>query len=103
MSPGRRPIHGTRSTSTSTTPARAIRRPKAMRILPRSCTSLEQALLTRGGGRRLFAQVAIGFAGDAASVRRPDDEADLQQVGLDRRFLTAIVDHYGGGPVEAAG
>src|SRR6185436_20886797 len=36
MAPGRRPTHGTRPTSTSTTPARAMRRPKAMRILPMS-------------------------------------------------------------------
>src|SRR5262245_58822673 len=35
MSPGNRPSQGTRPTSRSTTPARAMSRPKAMRILPR--------------------------------------------------------------------
>src|SRR5262245_50911202 len=34
MSPGSRPIQGTRPTSMSTTPARTMSRPKPMRILP---------------------------------------------------------------------
>src|SRR2546426_12206264 len=103
MSPGRRPIHGTRPTSTSTTPARAIKSPKAMRILPTSfMTSFEEALLPGGGGGGLLAQVPVRLTGDASAVGRPHDEADLQEVGLDHlgQSLGLVVDG-GGDRLEA--
>src|SRR6266850_4685393 len=99
MSPGSRPIHGTRPTSTRTRPTRAIKRPKAMRILPTSFTesSREQSLLTQGRGGRLFAQMQVRLAGHPPSVGRAHDEADLQEIGLDHlgQRLGLVVD--GGG------
>src|SRR3989442_9803577 len=84
MSPGSRPSHGTRPASTSTTPTRASSAPSAMSALPTSFRrSLEEAGLARGRCRRLLAQVQVRPAGHAPTVRRPHDEADLEEIRLD--------------------
>src|SRR5262245_60369739 len=64
-STGRRPIHGTRPTSSITTPAMAIRRPKAMRILAIGAGSMSPALIEGGlrwmrpGSARRCSSVAL--------------------------------------------
>src|SRR2546425_3776353 len=103
MSPGSRPIHGTRPAATSTTPTRASSTPNAMSALPTSFRrSLEETRLSGGRRRRLLAQVHVRLAGHAAPVRRPHDEADLQEIWLDHlgQRLRLVVDG-GGDRLEA--
>src|SRR5439155_7080441 len=98
MSPGSRPSNGTRPASTSTTPTRASSAPSAMSALLTSFRrSLEEAGLAGGRRRRLLAQVPVRLAGHAPTVRRPHDEADLEEIRLDHlgQRLRLVVD--GGG------
>src|SRR5262245_58178141 len=100
MSPGSRPSHGTRPARTRTTPATVSNTPSAMSALPTSFRgSLEEACLSGGRRRRLLAQVQIRLAGHAPAVRRPHDEADLEEVRLDhlREGLRLVVDGGGDG------
>src|SRR5437879_12787700 len=103
MSPGSRPIQGTRPTSTSTRPTRAIKRPKPMRSLPRSFTvagawrAFEEPLLAGCRGGRLLAQMPVGFPGDPPPVGRAHDEAALQDVGFDHLGQSPRHDVHGAG------
>src|SRR5438552_17071166 len=99
MSPGSRPSHGTRPTSTSTTPTRAIRRPKAMRILPTSFTTIrsrlfEESRLARSRGSGLLARLGVRRGGQPTNSGRRHDEADLKETALDHhgQRLRLVVD-----------
>src|ERR687891_1843210 len=98
MSPGSRPSHGMRPTSTSSTPTAAIASPSTMSALPTlTRTSFEEAHLAGRARGRLLAEMPVRVARHAAAGRRALDEADLQQVRLhhlDER-VAIVVDRRG--------
>src|SRR5215475_13448241 len=105
MSPGRRPSHGTRPATISSTPTSAMTMPSTMSIRPTSCMAAsfiaaasfkERSLAgARGTARgRLALQVRVRLASHAAAPRLASDEADLEQVGLHdlRECFRLVVD-----------
>src|SRR5512134_562121 len=88
MSPGSRPIHGTRSKNTSTSPRTAITTPSTTSARPSSAIGvivslLKEGPLAGGDGWRLLAEVHVSLARDPAAARLARNEADLQQIWLD--------------------
>src|SRR3989442_9351248 len=83
MSPGTRPIHGTRPTSISTMPTTAMTTPTMTRARPTSdMVSLEEATLPAWRGGRLLLQVQVCLTWHPSARRRSHDEADLQEIGF---------------------
>src|SRR5215467_16107321 len=91
MSPGSRPSHGTFPVkcppSHRSPPSTTITIPKPKRNLPRSamweCPSDRQLPLRARARGRGNAEMSVRGRGDLATGGRADDEADLQQEGLD--------------------
>src|SRR5688572_13853156 len=102
MSPGSRPSHGTRPTSTRTTPITATSTPRTISARPSSdigpasaaVVLLKQRSLAGAAGRRGAPQVRIGLAGDPAAARLARQEADLEQIRFHdlRERLRLVVD-----------
>src|SRR5437867_11809503 len=95
MSPGSRPIHGTRPASISTMPTTATTTPTMTRARPISdMASLEEAPLPAWRSGRLPLQVQVCLARYPPPRRRADHEADLQEIRLDelRERLGLVVD-----------
>src|SRR5213593_202456 len=95
MSPGSRPIHGTRPASISTMPTTAMTTPPTTRARPMSdMASLEEAPLPAWRGGRLPLQVQVCLTRHPPARRRADHEADFQEIRLDklRERLGLVVD-----------
>src|SRR5438046_7882820 len=83
MSPGSRPIHGTRPASISTMPTTAMTAPTMTRARPTSdMASLEETTLPALRGGRLPLQMQVCFTCHPPARRRAHDEADIQAIGL---------------------
>src|SRR3989442_13992007 len=95
MSPGSRPIHGTRPASISTMPAPGVTAPTMTRARPTpDRASLEETALPALRGGRLPLQMQVCLTGHPPTRRRAHDEADLQEIGLHhlRERLGLVVD-----------
>src|SRR5437899_10882048 len=95
MSPGSRPIHGTRPASISTMPTTAMTTPTMTRARPTSdMASLEETTLPAFSGGRLPLQMHVCLTCHPPARRRAHDEADLQEIGLHhlRERLGLVVD-----------
>src|SRR5262249_54052225 len=95
MSPGSRPIHGTRPASISTMPTTAMTTPTMTRARPTSdMASLEKAALPAWRRGRLPLQVHVALAGDPPTRRRAHHEANFQKIRLHqfRERLGLVVD-----------
>src|SRR5262249_20034399 len=95
MSPGSRPIHGTRPASISPMPTTAMTTPTMTRVRPTSdMASLEEATLPAWRRGRLPLQVQVSLAGDPPTRRRAHHEADFQKIRLHqlRERLGLVVD-----------
>src|SRR2546422_1649373 len=95
MSPGSRPIQGTRPASISTMPTTAMTAPTMTRARPTSdMVSLEEAALPAWRGGRLPLQMQVCLTCHPSPRRRSHDEADLQEIGLHqlRERLRLVVD-----------
>src|SRR5712691_4045724 len=83
MSPGKRPIQGTRPASINMKPTTAMTTPTMTSARPISdMASFEEATLTAWGGGRLLPQVQVCLSGHTPPSRCAHHEADLQEVGL---------------------
>src|SRR5256712_13706773 len=83
MSPGSRPIQGTRPASISTMPTTAMTAPTMTRARPTSdMVSLEEAALPAWRGGRLPLQRQVCLPCHPSPRRRSHDEADLPEIGL---------------------
>src|SRR5262245_4354428 len=95
MSPGSRPIHGTRSASIRTMPTAAMTTPTMTRARPTSdMASLEEATLPAWRRGRLPLQMHVCVTRDPPTRGRAHHEPDLQEIRLDqlRERLGLVVD-----------
>src|SRR5262245_21066658 len=98
MSPGKRPRKGTLPPSHSTPPTATSTTPRITSIRPRSAMAaglLEGELEGPLAGAET--QMPVRRGRRAAAARRPHDEADFEEIGLDQlgQRLSVVVDRRG--------